>query len=283
MRTLEIVHHTQYNFSKPVQASPHIIRLNPTLNYKNKILEHSLQVFPEVFHQNNHLDVYGNPISRLVFLSKIEFLTVEVKMKVEVQDINPFDFFLSLAIENYPFKYPNSVQSYLQSYLEVVDDEVIEHWLKSKNPPKQHKTLDYVTSLNKLVHQHLNYTVRLEPGVYSPKETIEKGGGSCRDYSWLLVNMYRMHGIAARFVSGYLIDLNFEVDNKDQLSLHAWVEVYLPGAGWLGLDPTSGLLVTAYYIPLCAVPHYKDAAAISGNTEVCEVSMSYLSSVSRLE
>ncbi|SOE19782.1 Transglutaminase-like enzyme, putative cysteine protease [Spirosomataceae bacterium TFI 002] len=281
IREVSIVHSTHYKFDRRVAAGPHMIRLQPSQNSHAQILDYRMEITPKSFHAREQVGVFGNAITRLVFLEKIDFLSIIVSFKARLMAFNPFDFFLELHAEHFPFKYEKTQEESLGMYLHIYDQSEVQNWLSQQSLPSNGKTLDFVIGINKLVFNQFDYLLRFEHGVQSPSETIINNSGSCRDFTWLCINIFRAKGIAARFVSGYLVDLNFDDESKDMLVFHAWVEVFLPGAGWVGLDPTSGLLVSEAYIPLCSVPHFKDAAPIIGNTEECKVEMSYESSVVR--
>lgn len=279
-KSVLLVHQTNYKFERPIFISPHLIRLEPGPNCRTEIKNYQLKVLPTGFHISKQLDVYSNHISRLVFTEKIDQLSIEVSCQAIIRHSNPLDFFVDFEYNSYPFEYLEHHKADLFQFL-IVDKE----WggsLQAQFQSLETSTVSLIIELNKRVFELLKYHTRMEAGTQQPLETLEKGSGSCRDFAWLLVNIYRSKGIASRFVSGYLIDLHATKPQKDALVLHAWVEVYIPGAGWIGLDPTSGLIVGQHYIPLCATAHFKDAAPIEGKTEKADVELSYSSVVKRL-
>jgi transglutaminase-like putative cysteine protease len=157
-------------------------------------------------------------------------------------------------------------------------------------PREPQNTVDFLVVLNRRLRHLIRYVTRLEGGVQTPEETLASGIGSCRDTAWLLVQVLRHAGLPARFVSGYLIELPTDATppetgasgEYDRAALHAWTEVYLPGSGWIGLDPTSGLLCGEGHLPLAATPHYRSAAPVSGSVEPCEVRFSHDISIRRI-
>ncbi|MGV3549446.1 transglutaminase family protein [Rhizobium sp.] len=267
-----IYHLTHYKYDKPVILSPQIIRLRPAPHSKTKVLSHSLRVSPAGHFANLQQDPYGNYLARFVFPEPVTELKIEVDLVADMTVYNPFDFFVEEAAEFWPFAYPEDLSEDLSIYMkpETAGPE-LQALLDGLDRSRQ-KTVDMVVGLNAMLQSRVGYVIRMEPGVQSPEDTLTFGLGSCRDSGWLLVQILRHLGLAARFVSGYLIQLapdlkaldgpsGTEVDFTD---LHAWCEVYIPGAGWIGLDPTSGLLTGESHIPLAASPHYKNAAPISG-------------------
>jgi uncharacterized protein (DUF2126 family)/transglutaminase-like putative cysteine protease len=267
-----IYHLTHYTYDKPVLLAPQIIRLKPAPHSKTKVLSHSLKVFPEKHFVNLQQDPYGNWLSRHVFPEPVTELKIEVDLVADMTVYNPFDFFVEEEAETWPFEYPETLRDDLTIYRKADPaGPLLTEFLAGVNRTP-HNTVNFVTELNARVQQAIGYIVRLETGVFEPEETLQRAQGSCRDSGWLLVQALRHLGFAARFVSGYLIQLKPDLvsldgppgTSVDFTDLHAWCEVYLPGAGWIGLDPTSGLLTGESHIPLSATPHYRNAAPISG-------------------
>lgn len=282
-------HKTTYHYDRPINIGPQVIRLRPAAHCRTPIESYSLRISPEENFLNWQQDPFGNYLARCVVEQKVTKLEVEVDLVANMTVINPFDFFLEPEATEYPFKYSAEAIVELQPYLECQSlDPVVEAFLATMDYTPR-RTNDFLVDLNRLVNQRVQYTIRMEPGVQSPEETLTLGSGSCRDSSWLLVRVLRELGFAARFVSGYLIQLTADQESLDGPSgptedftdLHAWTEVYLPGAGWVGLDPTSGLLVGEGHIPLACTPKPTSAAPISGTLEMCEVEFSHAMSVER--
>ena len=283
-------HRTSYEYDRLVEHGPHVIRLRPAAHAKTRILSYSLNVGPGDHFINWQQDPQGNYLARLVFNEPMERLDVEVDLVVEMAVHNPFDFFLEEEAEEYPFGYDADVEKELAPFLEVVDaGPRMQHCIKYFRK-KTGRTIDVLVELNAAAQKAVEYKIRMEPGVQTPEETLEKGSGSCRDSAWMLVNVLRGMGLAARFASGYLIQLKADVESLDGPSgsevdftdLHAWTEVYLPGAGWIGLDPTSGLLAGEGHIPLACSSSPVGAAAISGGTGECNSTMEHEMGVTRI-
>ncbi len=267
-----IYHLTHYRYDRPVVLGPQIIRLRPAPHSRTRVISHSLKVAPAKHFVNLQQDPYGNYLARFVFPEPVRELKIEVDLVADMTVYNPFDFFVEESAETWPFTYPEDIAEDLAIYLRPEPLGPLLRKFLAKVPKDRLRTVDFVVNLNAMVSKEINYLIRMEPGVQTPEETFERASGSCRDSSWLLVNALRHLGLAARFVSGYLIQLKPDLvaldgppgTSIDFTDLHAWCEVYLPGAGWIGLDPTSGLLTGESHIPLAATPHYRNAAPISG-------------------
>jgi uncharacterized protein (DUF2126 family)/transglutaminase-like putative cysteine protease len=267
-----IYHLTHYRYDRPVTLGPQIIRLKPAPHSRTKVLSHSLKVTPAKHFVNLQQDPYGNYLARFVFPEPVTELKIEVDLVADMTVYNPFDFFVEPDAEVWPFDYPADIADDLSIYLrpEPAGPLLTAFLAGIERTPMN--TVSFAVALNARVQQAVKYLIRMEPGVQTPEETLERASGSCRDSSWLLVQIFRHLGLAARFVSGYLIQLKPDLvsldgppgTDHDFTDLHAWCEVYLPGAGWIGLDPTSGLLTGESHIPLAATPHYRNAAPISG-------------------
>ena len=290
---VSLTHYTGYTFARPVNVTPHVVRLRPAPHSRTPIEAYSLDVSPANHFINWQQDPFGNWVARLVFPEKIDHLSITVSLVADLMVINPFDFFIEEYAEYFPFDYEPSLKADLAPYLRPVDDsEQAGIWKQALPalPENGVPTVQFLAGLNSAVHRDVAYDVRMEPGVQTPDETLHRAIGSCRDSAWLLVSLLRKYGLAARFVSGYLVQLaadqkaldgpsGTEVDFTD---LHAWTEVYIPGAGWVGMDPTSALFAGEGHIPLSATPHPSSAAPIEGTTEPVEVTFDFRNEVVRI-
>jgi uncharacterized protein (DUF2126 family)/transglutaminase-like putative cysteine protease len=265
-------HRTRYRFARPVWLSPHVLRLRPAPHCRTPVLSYSLTVTPKDHFINWQQDPYSNRLARIVFPKKTRELDIEVDLVAEMTVINPFDFFLEPSAETYPFEYDTILARELAPYLEAAPPGPKLLQLVAELRKKNVRTVDYLVELNVRLQRAIKYLIRMEPGVQTPEQTLTLGSGSCRDTAWLLVQLLRNLGLAARFVSGYLIQLKPDVKSldgpsgaeKDFTDLHAWAEVYVPGAGWIGLDPTSGLLAGEGHLPLACTAAPTTAAAVTG-------------------
>ena len=265
-------HVTTYKYDRPITLSPHTIRLRPAAHARTPILSYSLSVKPAHQYLNWQQDPYGNYLARLVFPKPTREFQVVVDLHADLAPINPFDFFIEDYAQNYPFQYDAEVFKELTPYLETLPVGPKLQAIIDELKPMRKLMVDYFPLMNRAIQSRVNYTIRMEPGVQEPEETLELASGSCRDSAWLLVQLCRNLGLAARFVSGYLIQLvadekpleGPEGPVKDFTDLHAWCEVYVPGAGWVGLDSTSGLMAAEGHIPLACTASPQSAAAISG-------------------
>jgi uncharacterized protein (DUF2126 family) len=272
-------HVTHYRYDRPVALSPQVVRLRPAPHARTPIHAYSLKVAPQKHFINWQQDPQSNWLARFVFPEKTRELRIEVDLVAEMSVINPFDFFLEPHAEKFPFQYDATQLNELGSYLRKIPLTPLFKAYLDEVPREPKRTVDFLMALNGQLAKDIRYLIRMEAGVQAPEETLALASGSCRDSGWLLVQLLRHLGIAARFVSGYLIQLKPDVQSLDGPSgaeldftdLHAWCEAYLPGAGWVGLDPTSGLMAGEGHIPLACTPEPSGAAPVTGLTEECEV------------
>ena len=284
-------HRTTYSYDRPVMLGPQIVRLRPAPHSRTPILSYALKVEPKDHFTNWQQDPQGNHLARLVFPEKATRFEVTVDLVADMAVINPFDFFLEPEAETFPFNYDPSLAEEIAPFRKVEPPgPLLKAWLAKVDRTGKPRTVDFLVSLNARLQKEIGYIVRMEPGVQTCEQTLGLAKGSCRDTGWLLVTILRHLGFAARFASGYLIQLvadekpldGPEGSTHDFTDLHAWCEAYLPGAGWIGLDPTSGLFTGEGHIPLACTPEPSSAAPIEGAVEESEVTFSYDMKVSRV-
>jgi uncharacterized protein (DUF2126 family) len=283
-------HVTHYRYERPIALGPQAVRLRPAPHARTPILSYAQRVTPAKHFINWQQDPQSNWLARLVFPEPVREFKVEIDLVAEMSVINPFDFFLEPHADKFPFRYEEWQLHELAPYL--IRGPLSPRFKRYLDavPRSPTPTVDFLVALNLQLSKDIRYLIRMEPGVQTPEETLAAASGSCRDSGWLLVQLLRHLGIAARFVSGYLIQLKPDVKSLDGPSgtdvdftdLHAWCEAYLPGAGWVGLDPTSGLFAGEGHIPLACTPEPSSAAPITGLTEKAEVEFSHQMRVDRI-
>ncbi len=291
MSILAALHHvSDYRYDRPITLGPQVVRLRPAPHTRAHVQSYALKVEPAGHFLNWQQDPFGNWLARLVFPEKVSHFRVEVDLVLEIKVFNPFDFFLEESATQFPFVYGADLKEELAPYLEVRErDQVLMDYIATISD-KPVGTVDFLVAFNQKLNADLGYTLRMEPGVQTSAETLNLAQGSCRDMAWLACQVLRHKGLATRFVSGYSIQLKADVESldgpsgvaQDVTDLHAWYEVYLPGAGWIGLDPTSGMFTGEGHIPLCCAPNPTSAAPITGAHEAAQSTFSHKMSVTRI-
>ncbi|MBF0261543.1 MAG: transglutaminase family protein [Magnetococcales bacterium] len=285
-----IRHHTRYQYDRPVNLAPHVFRLRPAVHCRTPIRAYGMKIEPANHFINWHQDPFGNHLARVVFQEPCTSMEIDVEVIAEMSVINPFDFFVEEYTDNFPFAYEPALECELAPYMATGPaGPLLQAWL-DEVPREPVNTVTFLVALNQRLWKDIGYTIRMEPGVQESEETLTCKTGSCRDSAWLMVEILRHLGLAARFVSGYLVQLTPDVraldgpsgPEQDFTDLHAWAEVYVPGAGWIGLDPTSGLFAGEGHIPLACTPQPASAAPVTGLMDPCETEFFYENTVTRI-
>ncbi|HZO44919.1 MAG TPA: transglutaminase family protein [Xanthobacteraceae bacterium] len=287
---VSLQHVTRYRYDRPVVLGPQIVRLRPAPHCRTRIPSYSLKVTPAEHFVNWQQDPNGNWLARFVFPEPTTEFSVSVDLLADMSVINPFDFFVEPSAKDFPFAYSSEFDEELAPYLVKEAPGPLLRKFVASIPREKQNIVDFIVALNQRLQQEIRYLVRMDPGVQTPEETLSLASGSCRDTAWLLVHVLRHIGLASRFVSGYLIQLIPDLKSLDGPSgatsdftdLHAWTEVYLPGAGWIGLDPTSGLLCGEGHLPVAATPHYRAAAPITGGVGPAKVEFAFEMKIARI-
>lgn len=261
----QIIHTTTYTYNRPVSLQPHIIRLRPRCDGCQELHAFSLEVIPFPSKTYQIIDLEGNAVVRVWFEEPTDELCFKLTSEVETYRTNPFDFLLEPWATNLPIDYPASLlcnlQPYFQPYgLPITIDSVAAQLAQEVHQAVAGETVGFLSELNQRIYSNCDQTIRETGEPLPPALTWNQKLGSCRDLSVLFMEACRAYGLAARFVSGYQ-----EGDPNQERHLHAWAEVYLPGAGWRGYDPTNGLAVADRHVALVASALPRNAAPISGN------------------
>jgi transglutaminase-like putative cysteine protease len=265
VRRIQIQHLTRYQYAESVTLLPHTLHLRPRDGHDIRVQSSKLDIRPE-FRIHWKRDVYNNSVAVVTFLQAANELSIASEVVVENYEEQPLNFVLEEYARLFPFDYDPGEQIDLAPYISPVyvqDQAMVKDWMADIcNPANKVDTITMLTILNtKIANGHL-YQMREEPGVQSPSQTLSSGIGSCRDFATLFIESCRHCGLASRFISGYVRN---ETAAPWNTATHAWAEVYLPGSGWRGFDPTSGLLVSGDHIAVAVHRHPEAIPPVSGS------------------
>ncbi|WP_435353903.1 transglutaminase family protein [Emticicia sp. SJ17W-69] len=246
---LSIEHTLRYSYSSPVSLTPHTIYLTPKASPNQEISRYQLDIQPVPSLLFKNTDIEGNTQFVAFFDTSCQELSIKANFDLESQQFNPYHFiYFPFEAEKLPFKYPEKELSLLQPYLTQEGVTTLIHQFSRQIAAEANwKTTDFLVKISKYIRDNFTYEKRIEGPANSPETTLLSKDGTCRDYAVLMIAACKALGIAARFVSGYCYGSPLQSHE-----LHAWVEVYLPGGGWRGFDPTSGVIVDKQYINLAS-------------------------------
>jgi transglutaminase-like putative cysteine protease len=277
---IQLEHDTCYRYDRSVVLSPQRIRLRPAPHNRTELGDYRMQVAPATHRLDWQQDAFGNHIARVLFDGPVTEFAISVALIAVPRPVNPFQFLVDPEAERYPFAYGPLEAEALAPALVTDDAGPRLQALIAECGGARESSVAFLAELTAHLRSVVAYTHREEAGVLDPEETLRKGEGSCRDSAWLLVQLLRHLGLAARFVSGYQVSVPAE--GPDIGELHAWAEVYLPGAGWVGLDPSTGLFAGEGYIPLAAATRPELAAPVSGTVSACAMTLDHQIRILRL-
>jgi hypothetical protein len=253
---LQVRHRTNYLYTSAVFPEPHHLYFRPAFRDHISVTSFEMEVTPQPKGMAGRLDQESNFFYQCWFDRQITLLEIKAQMTVETEHFNPFNFFVEEKVSS-----ENPLLSAYLSTEELVLTSEMEKWLDSIfNESDHHQLLNSITGLNSLIHDEWSHHMRDEHGLFTPKQCFDRKAGSCRDLSWMMILFLRQKGVPARFVSGYAYNPDLIIGHE----LHAWVEFFLPGAGWIGIDPSAGLLIDHHYIPVCTSYHPKNTLPVQG-------------------
>lgn len=278
---ISLLHKTEYLYDRKVSLSPHLFRLKPAAHAPAVIESYRFAVQPSNHTAHWQQDLYGNSLMRINFSEPTDKMSAEVRLKAMLKGHNPFDFLIDSYALAYPFAYPSPTKNDLLSYLEITDSGPALAMFVKEAETFTGDIVSFLVRMNNMIFNRIGYIRRMEEGIRTCEETLQSGTGACRDSAWLLIQVLRCLGLASRYVSGYLVQFTDD-PVSGTVDLHAWAEVYIPGAGWIGLDTTSGLFTGEGHIPLACAPRPADAAPVTGTTDICKASITYENTVVRI-
>ena len=256
-----IRHHTHYRYSQPVRLSPQRLRFNPRDDGAQRVIDHQLNITPMPLGRNEHLDLEGNRVTQVWFEEETDHFDIELTMQVETSRRNAFDFILAPEAAVLPIDHEHDAIC-ARAYLERIEcDDAVTAFAAELSLSVSRDTLSFLDHLNRQLYAEVTPTHRAAGAPQSPSLTLQSRRGACRDLAVLFVDCCRAEGIAARFASGYQKGHL----RSERRHLHAWPEVYLPGAGWRGFDPTHGEAVADTHVTIAAAAHARDTMPVSGN------------------
>lgn len=264
MHRIKISHITEYLFPSVVTLLPHRLLLRPRENHNVRIESSVLDISPAHTLQWK-CDVLDNSVALVCFSERSNRLRVASNVVIQHYEDNPFDFLVDEYAVRHPFAYVEPEQAELAAFLQSVypsDRDALHHWLDGLGLLQPLETFALLDRMNREIAGRFVYQMREEAGVQPPNVTLSGNSGSCRDFAALFIEACRLLGLASRFVSGYLYAPATEAGNA---STHAWAEVYLPGAGWRGFDPTSGEVTGNKHIAVAVARHPEAVPPVAGS------------------
>jgi transglutaminase-like putative cysteine protease len=262
MKRIRIIHKTEYHYHQPVTFGPHRALLRPREGHDLHIARSTLDVEPTM-NLRWLRDIYDNSVALLTFATPSRILSIVSEVDVALYYDNPIECLIEPTAQSFPFQYAPEEQVELMAYRlpsYPYDGPKLQEWLRDLyRPGLVISTYDLLVKLNTYIHASFRYTHREEPGVQLPHDTLSRGSGSCRDFAVLMMEAARYWGFGARFVTGYI-----QMLEGQHGATHAWTEVYIPGAGWRGFDPTNNKMVGSEHISVAVAREQEKASPLLG-------------------